>query len=96
MIRMQPWTKSKRRSGRRLLKSIPIRVVILRNGKRSLLPMMCCLIKTREKCMTKVEKKEFNKVDTEEVVEISSLKCSVVAADLEDHKRERVFNMQLK
>ena len=61
--------------------------------------MMFCPTKTREKPMTMAAKKVFNRVELEEVVAMatSSHKCSeVVVADLEDHRKERVFNMPLR
>ena len=58
---------------------------------------MFCPIKIREKCTTTVVKKVFSKEELAVAMVISSHRCSeAVVADQEDHKRERVFNMQLR
>lgn len=72
-------------------------MVILKNGKRSQPHMMYCPTKTKEKCTTMVVKKVYNKEEPAVAMATSSHKClEVVVAEQEDHKRERVFNMQLR
>jgi len=96
--RVQHSIKSKKHSERRLSKSILIKVETFKNGRKSLLHMMFCPTKIREKCTTTEVKKVFNKEELAVVATvISSRRClEVVVADREDHKRERVFNMQLR